>query len=68
MTGEERPQIEPLQMIDGQQSSKTCYEGDSNDADQDASIKYTDSSKETRTYTKTHGFSISGDTSGLTGM
>ena len=68
MPGKEERKIQPQDLIDGQQSSKICYEGDpEKDADQEASVKYTDSSKDTRTYSKTRGFSITGDTSKLTG-
>ena len=68
MTGDEKREVDPLTLVDGAQCSKICYEGDpKKDSDQDASVKYSDASKESRTYTKTHGFSVSADTSGLTG-
>ena len=68
MAGDEKREVDPTNLTDGSQCSKICYEGDpKKDAVQDATVKYADSSRESLTYTKTQGFSVSADTSGLTG-
>ena len=69
VTGEEERNPNILTLRDGTQCSKTCFDGDpKTDAAQDVSVKYTDSSKDSRTYSKTEGFSVSADSSGLTGV
>ena len=68
MNGDERREVDPVTVIDGRQSFKSCFQGDPDkDAEKDISITYTDSSTESHSYSKTQGFSISAGTSGLTG-
>lgn len=43
---------------DNEQSARVCNDAGDDDADKDAMIKYKDSSKETRTYSRTQGFSV----------
>ena len=58
---------EPQTLVDNTYSSKSCHDASKGDAEQTGSLQYTEAVKESRTYSKTQGFSVSGDTSGLTG-
>ena len=68
MTGAEKREVDPLTFVDGGQCSRDCFEGDSTEgSEEDITARYTESSTESHTYTKTQGFSLSADTSGVTG-
>ena len=54
--------INALTVVDGEQSTKVCYEDPKGKEPQDTSISYKESSKESRTYTRTNGFTLSAAT------
>ena len=55
----EEKNVNALTIVDGEQSTKVCYEDSKDKEPQDTSISYRESFKESRMYTRTNGFTLS---------